>query len=237
MKAKFVTALILSVLIPLSVSADIASDMNNPELSLVAVMENAIAEGMSVAEAVTQMLAIEPNQSNAIIATAMTVSGDYRAIIGAAVNAGVPPDQAVVAVLIASDGVDADLVIGAGIEIAPESSDAIVAASTSVLPETAEGVAEVISAVAETAAETVTNDGGAASTAIGETDIYAASAEVQTALVEIKSELVAAGFTEEEADAEVTAIKTSLNETQGDVATAITTVQETIASPAGEAPS
>ena len=185
MKAKFLAALILSLLIPLSASADIASDMKNPQLSLTAVMQNALAEGMSVADAVTEMLAIEPGQSSAIIATAMVIApGAYEAIINAAINAGVAADKVVAAALIATDGQNADKIIDAVVAAAPGSRDAIVAASAQVLLQTAVAVAT------PTAAKSATEQssgGGAPSTTSTSAAALVAAQEAAVAAAEADS--------------------------------------------------
>ncbi|MDA0273646.1 MAG: hypothetical protein O3C68_10400, partial [Proteobacteria bacterium] len=141
MKSKFVSALILALLLPFAANASISSDMANPRLSLVAVMQNAVASGMSVADAVGAMIKVESKQTNAIVATAMVVAPDqYQAIIEAAIAAGAKPENVVAAAIMASDGENADKIIAVAVNAAPDSKDAIVAAAVRAAPQTTSGV-------------------------------------------------------------------------------------------------
>jgi hypothetical protein len=64
MKVKILSAIILSAVIPFSaVHADVKSDMANAELSLIQVVSNATAEGMSIADIVAEMIAADPAQA------------------------------------------------------------------------------------------------------------------------------------------------------------------------------
>ncbi len=126
MKARFVIALLVTVLIPFSVSADVSSDMDNPQLSLVVVMQNAIASGMSAAEAVTAMIAAEPSQSGSIVATAMVIApGEFESIINAAISAGADASTVVASALFATDGANAQAIVATAISAAPGEADAI----------------------------------------------------------------------------------------------------------------
>ena len=162
MKARFVFALLLTVLIPFSVSADIRSDMNNPQLTLVVVMQNAVASGMTVAEAVAEMIAAEPSQSGSIVATAMIVApGDFVAIINASIGAGADASGVVAAALVATDGENSNRIIAAAVRAAPDQESAINAASNRVLAQVGpsaldgadEGAAEDVSGLEATSGE------------------------------------------------------------------------------------
>ena len=134
MKARFVFALLLTVLIPFSVSADIRSDMSNPQLTLVVVMQNAVASGMTVAEAVADMIAVEPSQSGSIVATAMIVSpGEFGSIVSAAIGAGADASGVVAAALVATDGENSNRIIAEAVRAEPDQESAINAASNRVL--------------------------------------------------------------------------------------------------------
>ena len=143
MKVRFVFALLLTVLIPFSVSADIRSDMNNPQLTLVVVMQNAVASGMTVSEAVEEMIAVEPSQSGSIVATAMIVApGDFVAIINASIGAGADASGVVAAALVATDGENSGAIIAAVVRAAPDQESAIIAASDRVLARVAPSAIE-----------------------------------------------------------------------------------------------
>jgi hypothetical protein len=143
MKARLVFALLLTVLIPFSVSADIRSDMNNPQLTLVVVMQNAVASGMTVSEAVEEMIAVERSQSGSIVATAMIVApGDFVAIINASIGAGADASGVVAAALVATDGENSANIIAAAVRAAPGQESAINAASNRVLAQVAPSAIE-----------------------------------------------------------------------------------------------
>jgi hypothetical protein len=138
MKVRYAFALLLTVLIPFSVSADIRSDMNNAQLTLVVVMQNAVASGMTVSEAVEEMIAVEPSQSGSIVATAMIVApGDFVAIINASIGAGADASGVVAAALVATDGENSANIIAAAVRAAPGQESAINAASSRVLAQVA----------------------------------------------------------------------------------------------------
>lgn len=167
MKARFLAALLLTVLMPFTVSADVSTDMDNPQLSLMAVMQNALASGMSVAEAVSAMIAEEPAQSGAIVATAMIVEpGEFRAIIGAAISGGAEAGGVVTAALVATNGKDSDDIIAAGIDAAPGQVDAIIAASDRVLAQLGTAGGSTLQATSSALAPTTvaTSSGGGAVT-------------------------------------------------------------------------
>ena len=186
---RIVSVLILSLFIPFTVNAGIAEDMNNPRLSLVSVMQNAVSSGMSVADAVTAMIKAEPSQSNAIVATAMVVAPDqYQAIVSAAIAAGAKPENVVAAAIIAADGENADQIIAAAVRAAPGSKDAIVTASARVLPQTTSGVRAV--------AATTIVPSIAQSTGGGATVTAADVGVVQDALAETQALLVQAGVSD-----------------------------------------
>jgi hypothetical protein len=179
MKARFVFALLLTVLIPFSVSADIRSDMNNPQLTLVVVMQNAVASGMTVSEAVEEMIAVEPSQSGSIVATAMIVApGDFVAIINASIGAGADASSVVAAALVATDGENSANIIAAAVRAAPGQESAINAASSRVLAqvapiaiepaapvEVASGLEATTADLAQTTVAQQSSGGGAVATA------------------------------------------------------------------------
>jgi hypothetical protein len=190
MKARFVFALLLTVLIPFSVSADIRSDMSNPQLTLVVVMQNAVASGMTVAEAVEEMIAVEPSQSGTIVATAMIVSpGEFVAIINAAIGAGADASGVVAAALVATDGENSSSIIAAAVRAAPGQESAINAASNRVLAQVApsadDGAAEeVVSGVVATSGELAET-----TVAFGSGGGAVATADVLVELIEIIASL------------------------------------------------
>ena len=157
MKARFVFALLLTVLIPFSVSADIRSDMNNPQLTLVVVMQNAVASGMTVSEAVEEMIANEPSQSGSIVATAMIVApGDFVAIINASIGAGADASGVVAAALVATDGENSANIIAAAVRAAPGQESAINAASNRVLAQVAPSAVEPVAEEVDSGFEATT---------------------------------------------------------------------------------
>ena len=62
--------------------ADFTSDTKNYRLSLLNVAENAVAEGMSISDVVSEMILIDPTQSWAIVVLAIImVPDEYTSII------------------------------------------------------------------------------------------------------------------------------------------------------------
>jgi hypothetical protein len=184
MKARFVFALLLTVLIPFSVSADIRSDMNNPQLTLVVVMQNAVASGMTVSEAVEEMIAVEPSQSGSIVATAMIVApGDFVAIINASIGAGADASGVVAAALVATDGENSANIIAAAVRAAPGQERAINAASNRVL-------AQVAPSAIEPAAEEDASGLDATSGELAQTTVAQGSGGGAVATADILVELV-----------------------------------------------
>ena len=120
----------------LNVSADLKSDMNNAELSLAAIMQEAIVDGLTVAGAVQQMIEADPTLASGIVATAMIVAPEqYRENISAAIGAGVPAVNVVTSALFAVTGENADQIIQAAIEFAPKAENEIMAVSARILPQ------------------------------------------------------------------------------------------------------
>jgi mannitol-specific phosphotransferase system IIBC component len=131
-------------------------------------MQNAVASGMTVAEAVQEMIAVEPSQSGSIVATAMIVSpGEFVAIINAAVGAGADASGVVAAALVATDGENSDNIVAAAIRAAPGQESAINAASERVLAQVEPSPAPVQPTSGELAETTVAqgSGGGAVATA------------------------------------------------------------------------
>jgi len=154
MKARFVFALLLTVLIPFSVSANVRSDMANPQLTLVVVMQNAVASGMTVAEAVEEMIAVEPTQSGSIVATAMIISpGEFVAIINASIDAGANASVVVAAALVATNGENSANIVAAALNAAPGQANAINAASERVLAQVEPAAADPIPTIQATPSE------------------------------------------------------------------------------------
>jgi mannitol-specific phosphotransferase system IIBC component len=144
--------------------------MDNPQLTLVVVMQNAVASGMTVAEAVQEMIEVEPSQSGSIVATAMIVSpGEFVAIINAAIGAGADASGVVAAALVATDGENSDNIVAAAIRAAPGQASAINAASERVLAQVEPSPAEpTVQATSGELAETTVaqgSGGGAVATA------------------------------------------------------------------------
>ena len=135
MKALLTKLVLIACLLPFTLNADVKSDMGDSNLSLVAVMQNAMNAGMSVGDSVAAMVTADASQASSIVATGMIVAPEqYNAIISAAIGAGASASSVVAAALIAADGENADMIIAAAVAAAPGQKDAIVAASARALP-------------------------------------------------------------------------------------------------------
>ncbi len=215
--------LFIVAMLPIIANADIRSDMQDSELSLVQVVQNALDEGMPIDAIVAEMIDVSPEQSNSIVATAMILRAEaFESIILAAITGGAEPTEVVRVALAASDG---------------ENERAIVRAVTRAAPESADEVQQLASQLTEgggPAGPTATpgpqveptipsaSGGGSASTAEDVDNILAASAEVQTVLNEVEAALADAGFTAAEVTTAVDQITQTLSDAQANVDTAIT---------------
>ena len=75
---------------------------------------------MTIAEAVEEMIAVEPTQSGSIVATAMILSpGEFVAIIHAAIGGGANASVVVAAALVATNGENSDNIVAAALNAAP----------------------------------------------------------------------------------------------------------------------
>lgn len=206
-------SLIALLVVSFNITADVKSDMEDPSLSLVAVMQNAINDGMSVASAVKAMIALDPEMSNSIVATAMVIAPDqYRAVVNAAIEAGASAGQVVAAALIATDGENADNIIAAAVDAAPSERQAIIDASVRALPSTTAGIQAV--AASPLRATVVRGTGGGASVTAEEANA------LQATLDQIAADLAAAGFAADEVATAVSDITVALEESEADVETA-----------------
>jgi len=213
MKSVFTKLAVILLMLPTLAFADVKSDMSNPNISLVAVMQNAMAGGMSAGDTVKAMIKTDPSLASSIVATGMIVApAQYAAIISAAIDAGVSADTVVAAALIASDGKNADNVIAAAVSAAPGQKDAIVAASVRALPQTASGLTAV--AGSPIRATTAQASGGGASVTASDVSL------IRSTLAQVETELAAAGFTAAEVASAVNNLTAALTDSQSDVATA-----------------
>jgi len=213
MKAVFSKIALILLLLPAFAFADVKSDMSDPDLSLVAVMQNAMADGMSVGDAITAMIKADPSMASSIVATGMIVApAQYAEIVKAAIDAGVPASTVVASALIATDGENADNVIAAAVNAAPDQREAIIAASVRALPQTGSGLAAI--AGSPLRATTAKASGGGAS--VTASDV----AGIQATLAQISADLAAVGFTAAETSQAVADITAALTDSQTDVATA-----------------
>lgn len=233
MKTLLLRALFVLAMIPLVATADIESDMQNSELSLAQVVQNALDEGMAMDEVVARMIDVDPDQSNAIIAAAIVVEpGSYDSVIQAAINAGVNASDVMQVAVAASPEANTQGVISSTKAYAPANELAEVRETEQAL--TRPGATARRTAVRGqlvTATTLSASGGGSASTAETVDQILAASAEFQESLASVEQSLANAGFTAAEVETAVDQIVSALgaSESTVDLAVNLLTELETLA--------
>ena len=223
MKSLITGMLLLLLLTPALSQADVMSDMRNERLSLVQVLNNATASGMSVAGAVSAMVRADQSRANAIVLTAMIVAPKaYAAIVRAAIAAGVPAEQVVVAALAATGGDNSAGITAAALAAAPDKRAAINTARDRALGLTAAPATPVAPSTSQ-----ASGGGGAGVTAeevVG----------LQTTISRIETDLRAAGFSAAEVTQAVADISMALmnsRQTAGQVTTALRELQTRLSDP------
>lgn len=232
MKNVFLRALFVLAMIPLVATADIRSDMQNSELSLAQVVQNALDEGMAIDAIVAEMIEVDPSQSNAIIATAMVVQPEsYESVISAAINAGVDPSNVLEVALAASDEGNQQEIINATMRSTPADQRAEVQRTAQRLLQPGDRAPTAARGRSVSATTFSASGGGSASTAETVEEILAASAEFQETLAAVEQSLANAGFTTDEVDAAVDQIISSLaaSESTVDLAVNLLTDLQTLA--------
>ncbi len=209
MKKKLLPAFMLSMaLLPFTSMADVKSDMANAELSLVTVMQNAQADQLSTAEAVTQMIAADASQTSAIVATAMVVAPeDYAAIIKAAIDAGADPATVVASALTATGGENSAGIEAAALAAAPDERSEI------------QGAVSRISS-AQPVTPTVANASGGGAGVTAEEVVT-----LQSQITQIESDLAAAGFSPNEVSTAISELTTALSQSQTSVTAATNSLE------------
>ena len=205
--------LLVPAMLQVQVQADVMSDMRNENLSLVQVMSKATRSGMSVAEAVSAMLKADKSRANAIVATAMLSAPEqYAAIVRAAIDAGVPAGQVVVAALVATDGDNSAGIAAAALAAAPDQRAAI-SSATRVLG---------LTVVAATPVQVSARRAGGGGAGVTAEDVIG----LQTTIARIESDLVAAGFSAADVSRAVAEITMALQNSRQTAARVTATLGE-----------
>lgn len=215
MKSMIQRAVFVLAFLPLVVQADIASDMRDANMSLVQVVQNALAEGNDIGAVVAAMIRLDPSQSNSIIATAMVVQPTaFASIITASINAGVPANDVVTVALVASGGRNSGAITSAAVNAAPASEAvAIRAAAGRALAQGGDSGSAATDAPALVATRATGSGGGGAASTAEEIQTVLVSREAATAAVAaIRTQLTAAGFTNTDINAALDEVTESLQE-------------------------
>ena len=207
MKALFRNLILVALVAPAMAFADVKSDMANPKMSLVAVMNNAMSQGMSASAAVSEMIKADRSMTNSIVATGLLVApNDYSAIIRAAINAGAAPEDVVAAALIATDGENAEAIIASAKAAAPASkAQAIANAAARALAQPGLQPGGTVSPIAATTGQA--SGGGSSVTA---NDV----AGLNASLASIRASLAAVGFSDVEVTAAISNLTSALTTSQ-----------------------